>query len=211
MMVENLFDELVSQLAQQVKETWPIKVEASGRHVHLNQQTIEGLFGQNYQLKKIKELSQPGQYRYRERVSLIGPKGVLENVAILGPPRASNQVELSKTDALKLGLSLPVKLSGDLANSPGIIIAAGNNVVSLTSGTIIAQRHLHLSTEDARQHQLVTGQKVRIKMSSQRPLIFEEVPVRVSSQFTSVLHIDYDEANACGFAAGDYGIVLPSR
>lgn len=210
-MTEQLFDELVSQLVQQVKRTWEIKVEASGRHVHLSQKTIDELFSKDYQLTPVQELSQPGQYRYRERVSLIGPKGILENVAILGPPREQSQVELSKTDALKLGLRLPVKLSGDLANTPGIIIAVGEKVVSLPQGVIIAQRHLHVSAEDAQQHQLLTGQKVRVKMASQRPVIFEDVQVRVSSQFRSVLHIDYDEANACGFELGDLGTVLPSR
>ncbi len=205
-MNENIIATIVDQVVEKMKEQQSFEVEASGRHVHLEQAHIEALFGKNYQLTIAKYLSQPGQYAAKERVTVIGPKGVLHNVVILGPARKASQVEVSKTDALILGVKVPVRESGELENTPGIVLANGNKSVCLEQGLIVAKRHVHVSEKDAERLQVMQGEIVKVHVTgAERSLIFDEVVIRVSDKFVTTMHIDYDEANACGFEKGMRG------
>ena len=183
-----------------------VEVEASGRHVHLTEADAMQLFGHG--LTEKRPLSQPGQFVCEERVTLIGPKGTLQRVAVLGPARPESQVEISLTDARLLGIQAPVRLSGDIQGTPGICISADKGEIRLSQGVIVAKRHIHMTPESAAQYGLKSGDEVRIKCLSARPLILENVAVRVSDKFATYVHIDYDEANACGYRAGDLGMIL---
>ncbi|MDY3919844.1 MAG: ethanolamine utilization phosphate acetyltransferase EutD [Candidatus Limivivens sp.] len=197
-------EQIVSAVVRELKDRLLVEVEASGRHVHLCRADVEALFGKDYQLKKVRELSQPGQFVCEERVTLAGPKGSIPNVVVLGPERPKSQAEISKTDALVLGVQPPVRLSGDLAGSPGIRILSGDREVVLAEGVIIAKRHMHISPEDAQRLQVKDREPLKIKVFGSRPLIFEDTIARVSKDFQTRVHIDYDEANACGFEKGTF-------
>lgn len=190
------------------KEESGILIEASGKHVHLSKEHVEKLFGKGYELTKKRELSQPGQYLCEEKVTLIGPKGVMQNVSVLGPTRENTQVEISKSDAVSLGVKAPVKMSGDVVGTPSIVLATKNSVVKLEEGVIVAKRHIHMAPEDALKYGVIDKQKVKVKVNGERSLIFDEVIVRVSDKFNTVVHIDYDEANACGFVKNTRGEIL---
>jgi propanediol utilization protein len=198
----------MNEVLKRVQEETYIDIEASGKHVHLNREAIDALFGTGYQLTKARDLSQPGQYACKERVTLIGSKGALHNVVILGPERKESQVEISHSDAVVLGVSVPVRESGNLEGTPGIVIASGANMIRLDKGLIAAQRHIHVKTEDAEKYGLKNAEIVQVKVLGKRPLIFDDVLVRVSSNYETYMHIDYDEANACGFAKGTKGKIL---
>ena len=199
----------IDRLAEEIVARMTIEIEASGRHVHLSRGDLETLFGRGYQLNRVKDLSQPGQFACAERVTLAGPKGELKNVVILGPERGESQVEVSLTDAVALGVTPPVRISGSIEGTPGIAIRHGDREIRLTKGLIVAKRHIHITPEDARRFGVADKQDVRLRTFTGRPLIFEEVEVRVSEKFSTVVHIDYDEANACGFKKGDRGMILP--
>lgn len=140
---------------------------------------------------------------------MTGPKGEFRNVAVLGPERQEGQVELSLTDGRVVGLELPVRLSGQTAGSPGAVLTGPVGTVYLTQGVIAAQRHIHLTPEDAERFSVADGQTVKLQTYTARPVVFGDVAVRVSREFASFVHLDYDEANACGFRAGDLGRILP--
>lgn len=197
----------LSCLVGQVMERLFVEMEASGRHVHLTRQQIQTLFG--HDLTPVKPLSQPGQFAAKERLDLIGPKGQLKNVAVLGPARKEAQVEISLTDARGLGLTVPVRQSGYVSGSPGITLVGPAGTVAISQGVIAAQRHIHLTPADAYRFGVTDQQNVKLQTFTSRPLVFEDVVVRVSPEFASRVHLDYDEANACGFAPGDYGRILP--
>lgn len=184
-----------------------VELEASGRHVHVTKEQAQILFG--HALTPKRPLSQPGQYLANERVTVIGPKGEFQNVAVLGPERKEAQVEISLTDARTLGVEAPVRLSGDVKNSPGAILAGERGRVELKQGVIAAQRHIHLTPEDAARFGVKDKQTVKLQTYTSRPVIFGDVAVRVSPDFASYVHLDYDEANACGFQKGDLGRLLP--
>ena len=184
-----------------------IQLEASGRHVHLTQNQAQFLFG--HDLTPDRPLSQPGQYLAKERVTLIGPKGRFDNVAVLGPARKEAQVELSLTDGKILGITPPVRPSGNICDTPGIILSSEKNTLALRQGVIAAQRHLHLTPETAVRFGLSDQQVVRLQVFTDRPLVFEDVLVRVHPDFADRAHLDYDEANACGMQKGDWGQILP--
>ncbi|WP_086313485.1 hypothetical protein A5821_000990 [Enterococcus sp. 7F3_DIV0205] len=208
-MNEQLIDNLVDQVVAKINEERSFLVEASGRHVHLSQEHIDALFGTGYQLTINNYLSQPGQYASKERVTLLGPKGALHNVVILGPARAASQVEISGTDALTLGVKVPVRESGDIEGTPGIVLVNGNKTVPLEKGLIIAKRHVHVSTNDAKKMNVTQGEIVKVRINSdQRSLIFDDVVIRVSDKFATAMHIDYDEANACSFKKGIRGHIV---
>lgn len=183
-----------------------VELEASGRHVHVTKEQSMALFG--HQLTPKRPLSQPGQYLANERVTVIGPKGRFENVAVLGPERSEAQVEISLTDGKQLGLTPPVRLSGDVGGSPGVILQAAMGQVEIKQGVIAAQRHIHMTPEDARCMGVQDKQVVKLQTFTNRPLIFEDVVVRVNPDFATYAHLDYDEANACGFEKGDLGRIL---
>ena len=183
-------------------------MEASGRHVHLSQADADTLFGKGYNFKIKKELSQPGQYAYEERVDVTGPKGTIKNVAILGPCRDKTQVELSATDARMLGIDAPVRLSGDVENTPGCKITNGDKTIEKEKGVIVAKRHIHITPQDAKRLNVSDNEVLKIKVFAKRPLIFDDVIARISEKFSTAVHIDYDEANACGFSLTAKGIII---
>ena len=199
----------MERLVQAVLGRLTVVMEASGRHVHLSRGDVEALFGPGYQLTRVKDLSQPGQFVCAERVTLRGPKGELSKVVVLGPERRESQVEISLTDAVALGVTPPVRLSGDLENTPGITLRCGSRELTLPRGLIAAKRHIHMTPADAGRFGVKNGQNVRLKCLTSRPLTFENVEVRVSPDYRTFAHIDYDEANACGFRGGDRALILP--
>ena len=197
----------MQQLVDAVLGSLFVELEASGRHVHVTKEQAQILFG--HALTPQRPLSQPGQYLAKERVTVVGPKGEFSNVAVLGPERKAGQVEISLTDARTLGVEAPVRLSGDVRNTPGITLKGERDSVTLSEGVITAQRHIHLTPEDAKKFGVQDKQMVKLQTYTARPAIFEDVAVRVSPDFASYVHLDYDEANACGFQKGDLGRLLP--
>ena len=174
-----------------------ILVETSARHVHLTQEQIETLFGAGHQLTKKKDLSQPGQFACEERVTVVGPKSALERVSILGPARSAAQVELSLTDARTIGVTAPVRESGDIAGSAPCKIVGPCGEIDIAEGVIAAKRHIHLTPEDAESLGVKDKDIVSVKIpSASRSLIFGDVVVRVSPKFAAAMHIDTDESNA---------------
>ncbi len=194
-------------LTQAVLQRIFIELEASGRHAHVTEAQAHALFG--HRLTPQRELSQPGQFLAKERVTVIGPKGEFQNVAVLGPERKEAQVEISLSDARVLGLTPPVRLSGSVENSPGVTLVGTLGQIALPQGVIVAQRHIHITPEDARIMGVKDKQVVRLQTYTARPLVFEDVVVRVNEHFQTRVHLDYDEANACGFQSGDLGRILP--
>lgn len=199
--------EQIQMLTEQLVHRLFVELEASGRHVHVTREQAQTLFGHGLTPKR--PLSQPGQYLANERVTVVGPKGTFENVAVLGPERKEAQVEISLTDGRTLGLEAPVRLSGDVSGTPGVTLIGPGGTVTLNEGVIAAQRHIHLTPEDARNFGVKDKQVVKLQTFTARPVIFQDVAVRVSPEFASYVHLDYDEANACGFAKGDLGRILP--
>ncbi len=198
----------LERLAEAIIQRMTIEIEASGRHVHLSRGDVEALFGTGYQLTKVKDLSQPGQFACAERVTLKGPKGEFTNVVILGPERPDSQVELSLSDAVSLGVRAPIRLSGDIKDTPGITIQNGTRQIILPRGAIVAKRHIHMTPEDAERFGMRDGQRVSFRTFTERPLVFGDIEVRVSPKFSTVAHLDYDESNACGFHKGDRGMIV---
>ena len=197
--LETLVEALVGRLF--------IPLEASGRHVHVTEEQAQTLFG--HSLTPSRPLSQPGQYLANERVTVKGPKGEFQNVAVLGPERKEAQVEISLTDGRVLGIDPPIRPSGDVKNSPGCVLLGEKGTVTLSQGVIAAQRHIHMQPEDAKRFHVTDKQVVSLKTFTSRPLVFEDVLVRVSKDYATYAHLDYDEANACGFRDGDLGRILP--
>lgn len=200
--------EVVDRVVKKVMEGYCIPIEVSARHVHLSKEHVAQLFGKDHELTIKKDLSQPGQCQYQERVNLIGPKGQISGVAILGPPRDQTQVELSMTDAIKLGIHPPVRESGDLKNSETLIIAYGSEIVKAEQSVILAKRHIHMKPQDALNFGVKNNQSVNVAVLSHRPVIFQDVTVRVHEQYKLNMHIDYDEANCAGCIGGGRGILL---
>ena len=195
---------------EEVSNDAVVEVEASGRHIHLCQKDLEALFGEGYELTPIKDLSQPGQYACKERVTISGPKGSLNNVIVLGPVRPESRVEVSMTDANILGIKAPVRMSGDIKGTPGVSVSNGDKSITLDEGLMVAQRHLHITPEDAERFHVNDGQVIKVKVCGEkdRALIFDDLVVRVNKNFRTYIHIDYDEANACGFVKGMKGVLF---
>lgn len=191
-----------------IHKTFPMNVGVSNRHIHLSQQDLETLFGKGYQLTKIKDLSQPGQFAADETLDLVGPKGTIPKVRILGPIRQDTQVEISVSDSIKLGLMPPVRDSGDIQNTPGISLVSQKGSLQIDKGVIVAKRHLHLDPKTANDMGLKDKDTVTVRLHSQRPLDLEEVLVRVSDKYAPDLHIDVDEANAALAKNGDMAEIV---
>lgn len=183
-----------------------IPVEISARHVHLSTADAMALFGEV--LRPDRPLSQPGQYLSTARVRLIGPKGVMDNVAVLGPSRNASQVEISKTDARILGINPPVRQSGDIKDTPGIILASPTGIVGMETGVMVASRHIHMHTDDARRFGLKDKDMVDVRLNTERSMILEHVLVRVSDEFKLAMHIDADEGNSSGWKSGATGTIM---
>ncbi|EGO64748.1 phosphate propanoyltransferase [Acetonema longum] len=180
-----------------------IPVGISNRHIHLSADHLAILFGSGYSLTKVKDLKQVGEFAAKETVTLIGPKGVLQGVRILGPVRGFTQVELSRTDGFILGIAPPVRDSGDIAGSAGAVIAGPQGTVTLEEGVICAARHIHMSQEDARRYALADGERVTIAAAGGRGGSLANVLVRIQPDFRLECHLDTDEANALGLTNGD--------
>lgn len=186
-------------------------VETSARHVHLSKKEFEILFGEGKELTVKKYLSQPGQFVSEEKVNLVGPKKSINGVSILGPLRKEAQVEVSLTDARTLGLTIPVRESGDIEGTPGIKLTSldGTKEVDLEKGVIAAKRHIHATPSDAKEMGLENGQVVSVKVTTPcRSLIFDDVVVRVRDDFAYYMHIDTDESNAAGCSGEVYGEII---
>ena len=182
-----------------------IPVAVSARHAHLRQETLEQLFGPNYQLTPKNALSQPGQFSAQETVRLAGPRGAIDHVRLMGPPRAHDQVEISRSDEFVLGIDAPVRISGDLANTPGVTLEGPHGSITIPHGVICARRHIHMNPVDALRLGITDCDTVSVRIDSAgRDLTFEDVSVRIAPQFTLELHLDTDEANAAEVRAGDY-------
>lgn len=187
----------------------PIRIAVSARHAHLCRDTLDKLFGAGHELQVHAWLSQVGQFAAEETVTLIGRHGRLEHVRVVGPPRAADQVEVSRSDAMSLGIQAPVRMSGNLAATPGVAVEGPAGRVDLTTGLIVAHRHVHASPEEARRLGLHDGDLVRVKVDSDgRDLVFSDVTVRIAPDFRLELHLDTDEANAAGVQSGDFGDLL---
>lgn len=180
-----------------------IRVGVSGRHIHLSREHLEQLFGRGYKLTHYKDLAQPGQFAARETLTVVGPKGVLEGVRVLAPLRDQTQVEISGTDGYHLGIDPPVRDSGDLDGTPGVVLVGPKGAVTLRYGLILAATHIHMSTDDAKRMGLKNGERVQVLVDGERDLIFNEVLVRVSEDYITEMHVDTDEANAAVIEDGD--------
>lgn len=198
-------DEVVQAVRNAIHKAGLVEIEVSARHVHLTQEHVEFLFGPGAVLEPVRPLSQPGQFLSKQRVTLIGPKGRKERTAVLGPVRKATQVELSKSDCVDLGVEAPVRESGDLKGSGAITIEGPCGTLELKEGVIIAHNHIHVTSADSVMLDLHDKDRVSVEVMSDRPLIFKDVIIRVSPDFSCKMHIDFDEANAAavkGFTLG---------
>ncbi|MCR4590756.1 MAG: phosphate propanoyltransferase [Lachnospiraceae bacterium] len=180
-----------------------VPVGVSARHIHLTQEAVEQLFGEGYHLTKKKELM-GGQFAANEQCTIVGLKlRAIENVRILGPVRSFNQVEVSKTDAMKLGINAPLRNSGDIKGSAPVALVGPKGAIYLHEGCIVAARHIHMSPADAAAAGVKDKDVVSVKADNERGTSFENVLIRVDPEFTLEMHIDTDEANASGIKQGD--------
>jgi acetate kinase len=181
----------------------PIPIGVSAHHIHLSQPDVEQLFGEGHDLTPLSPLAQPGQFACQERLRLIGPRGSIDRVRVLGPARSQTQVEISRTEGFRLGIHAPVRMSGDLDGSPGLVLEGTAGQVELKEGVIYAQRHMHMTPTDARRLGLENGDVVRLRVEGEREMVFGDVAVRVSPKFKLEFHLDTDEANAAELNTGD--------
>ena len=182
--------------------TFKVPVGVSNRHIHLTETALEKLFGKGYKLTKLKELL-PGQYAAAETVTLVGSRGIIENVRILGPLRNETQVEISRTDSFKLGIKATVKDSGDLDGSAGCALVGPKGIIQIEQGVIIAARHIHMPPNFAKRFGLKDRDIINVEIDDERGLIYKNVLIRVHSSFRLEMHIDTDEANAAFINTGD--------
>jgi len=189
-------------------EELKVIIEGSARHVHVTKEHLPVLFGEGAELHNKRELSQPGQYLTEEKVRIEGPRGGIDGVSILGPERSQTQVEVSFTDARALGLTPPVRESGDLKGSAPIKIIGPAGSIDLEEGCIVAKRHIHITPEDAEKYGLHDKDTVQVKVGGERALTFDEVVVRVSEKFRTRMHIDFDEMNAAMISPNQTGLVI---
>jgi acetate kinase len=185
----------------------PFLVEVSAHHIHLTQEHVEALFGKGHQLTKHADLSQPGQYACKEQLAIVGPKGRIERVRILGPTRKYTQIEIAMTEQFKLGVQPPIRESGDIADTPGCILESPSGSVKVDRGVICALRHVHMTPEDALRYGVRDKSVVRVRIAGDRELVFGDVLVRVDPNFALAMHIDTDEANAANVKTGAQGYI----
>ena len=185
-----------------------IPIASSARHVHLSQVDLEKLFGSGYQLKKERDLVQPGEFAAEETVVIQGTKAKIEKVRIVGPLREKSQVEISKTDARYLGIEAPIRISGNHSDSASLTLIGPASQVTLPDGVIVPQRHIHCSAVQAEEIKLVNNQMVSVDIKGERGLIFKQVIVRVADDYQWEMHVDTDEANASGLKPGTEGKII---
>lgn len=184
-----------------------VPVGVSNKHVHVSREDLDVLFGEGYELNTMKDLSQPGQYAAEEKVEVIGQRSSMM-MRILGPVRSKTQVEISMTDSFALGVDGVLRESGDILDTPGLRIKGPKGEVEIQEGVIVAARHIHFSTEDAKKFGISNKQKVKVRANGARATVFEEVICRVDPSFSLDMHIDIDEANAAGIKNGDFVHVI---
>jgi putative phosphotransacetylase len=198
------FEEQQQPSANQATEAvLEIPLGVSNRHVHLSPEDVEKLFGAGHQLTPMRDLSQPGQFACQETVTLVGPKGSIHGVRILGPARGATQVEISRTDGFALGVHAPVRMSGDIEGTPGMVLVTAKGTVVMEKGVIVAKRHVHMSPADAEKYQVQDGDSLILETQSDRPIIYPDVAVRVNPNFALDFHVDLDEGNAANLKTGD--------
>ena len=186
-----------------------IPIETSARHVHVSETDFKKLFGEDAELTYVRELSQPGQYLCKERITIVGPKGQFENIAILGPYRKEPQIELSMTDTRKIGVPGVIRQSGHTDGTPGCTLIGPNGSIELEKGVIVAKRHIHMTPLEARRARVKDNDEVFVITESyERGLIFADVVVRVSPSFRLAMHVDTDEANAFASDVAPTGAIL---
>jgi putative phosphotransacetylase len=190
------------------KKNTKVPVEVSARHCHLAKGDLEKLFGAGYELTKVKQLSQPSDFACQETVNIQVGSKKFENVRVVGPLRAQTQVEISLTDAVGSGVMPPVRLSGNLQGSTGVILEGLAGRVELSEGLIIAQRHLHCATDEAKKYKLKAGDVVSVRVEGERPVAFEKVAVRIKDDYKITLHLDTDEGNAAGINKMGEGVII---
>lgn len=198
-------EKVVEVVVDEIRTAGLVQIEVSARHVHLDKESVEALFGVGHKLTPKRELSQPGQYLEEERVDVIGPKGSFKNVAVLGPERKHVQVEVSFSDAFALGINPPIRQSGDTKGSASVTLVGPAGEITIDEGAIVALRHVHMIPEDAERLGLVDNQIVSVEALTDRKLVFEDTVIRVSPKFRTRMHVDVDEAGAAhiaGFALG---------
>ena len=174
-----------------------IPVEVSARHIHLSQKDVEKLFGKNHELKKLKDLTLPGEFAAKEMVEIKTSKGKL-NLRVVGPARKDIQIELSITDTIKLGIKPVIKISGDIKNTPGVLLVGPKGKIRLSRGVIVTQRHIHCTPKEAEKLGLKNKQIVSVRVKGKRGLVFDQVGIRVKDNYKLVMHVDTDEGNAAG-------------
>ena len=198
--------EAINNNSEQPKMKVPVGVSA--RHIHLTQEDVEKLFGKGYQLTQKKELM-GGQFASNEQCTIVGLKlRAIENVRILGPVRSKSQIEISATDARTLGINAPIRQSGDIKGSAPIAVVGPKGAIYLDEGCIVAARHIHMSPADAKAAGLKDGDFVSVKAENERGAVMDNVKIRVDETFTLEMHIDTDEANACGIKQNDLVAIL---
>ena len=204
-------EQLIDKVLDTMTKAGLVEVEVSARHVHLTEEDVEKLFGKGQVLHEKRPLSQKGQFLSEERVTLTGPKGKKERVAVLGPVRKATQVELSVSDCVALGVQAPLRESGDVKGSAPMIIEGPAGSIAISEGTIVAHNHIHVPTEVAKILQISDKEHVSVKILSERPVTFDDVIVRVSDAFNFRMHIDFDEANAASVRGFTLGKIIRKR
>ena len=211
-LISVITEKVVQQLSGMIESSAPkstkytkkkIPLGISNRHVHIAQDDFKILFGKEAEISKLRDLSQPGQYVCEQMVTLVGPKGVIEKVRILGPYRKKTQVEVSVSDCFKLGVKAPIRDSGDLEGSASITLVGPAGSLTLKEGCIIAARHIHMTPDDANYYGVIDGERVNVRGIGNRGVVFLDVLVRVSPKYVLEMHLDIDEANAAALKNGD--------
>lgn len=200
-----LVEEIVRAQLQQSKQ---VPIAASNRHIHLSPEHVDRLFGKGFKLNKLKDLSQPNQFAAKETVTLIGPKGQIQNVRVLGPARGNTQVEVSLFDGFTLGVKPPIRNSGDIKGSEAITIQGPRGQVTINEGLICAARHIHMHTSDGEAFGVSDGDRVQVKVEGERGVVFSNVLIRISPKYKLEMHIDIDEANAANIKNGQIGEIV---
>jgi acetate kinase len=193
--------------ALEAQKQKPFLVEVSAHHIHLTQEHVEALFGQGHQLTKHADLSQPGQYACKEQLAIVGPKGRIERVRVLGPARKYTQIEIAMTEQFKLGIHPPIRESGDIADTPGCTLESPEGSVNVDRGVICALRHVHMTPADALRYGVRDKSFVCVRIAGDRELVFGDVLVRVDPSYALAMHIDTDEANAANVKTGAQGYI----
>jgi len=203
--IKEIVEEIVINILKKSKQ---VPIAVSNRHIHLSPEHLERLFGYGYQLQKLKDLSQPNQYAAKETVTLIGPKGKIQNVRVLGPARGRTQVEVSLFDGFTLGVKPPIRNSGDIIGSESITIQGPRGQITINEGLICAARHIHMHTSDGEAFGVTDGDLVQVKVDTDRGVIFSNVLIRISPKYKLEMHIDLDEANAANIQNGQFGEIV---